>query len=210
NKIMNKKVLYTIAFIASLNTSGFSQGFLGKLKDKAANAGSDLIVKKGMQKAEKAIDGNDEKQEKTSKAKNSEQEEQAHSNEKEFSHSGVTSYSKFDFVSGENIIFVENFDQDVVGEFPLKWFTNGSSEVVTIEGHTGKWLKLVAGVTLSPTMELPPNFILEYDLVLNMPFDPKANTIAPFPNWQFSLYDGGNENTKLIYSGNKLNNRLAF
>jgi OOP family OmpA-OmpF porin len=208
---MNKKTMFLMVFTICLNTSLFSQGFLGKLKDKAANTGSDLIVKKGAEKAEKVIDGKDKKKEKSNESKNkTKQEEQVVDDEHTDNNTGITSYSKFDFVPGAHILFEENFDQDVIGEFPLRWFTNGSSEVVTIEGHTGKWLKLVAGVTLSPTMILPPNFILEYDLVLNMPFDPKANKIAPFPNWQFSLYDGGNENTKLIYNGNKLNNRLAF
>lgn len=82
--------------------------------------------------------------------------------------------------------------------------------MVTAEGLKGRWLKLVAGRTLTPTVKFPPNFILEYDLLINMPIDPKRNAIAPFPGWQFQIYDGGDKTLKLSYDGHKLNNMLAF
>src|SRR5687767_948036 len=38
----------------------------------------------------------------------------------------LKAYSKFDFVPGDVILYAEDFSQDVVGEFPVKWNTNGS------------------------------------------------------------------------------------
>lgn len=208
---MDTKIFGVIAVALCLNTTAFSQKFLDKLKDKAANASSDLIVKKSGEKAEKAIDGKGGKNEKADQAKNNQQEEEQDLTDgKKENHKGIISYSKFDFVSGENIIYAENFQQDVIGEFPLKWFTNGSAEVVTVDGMDGRWLKLVAGRTLTPTVKFPPNFILEYDLLVNMPVDPKKNAISTFKSWQFQIYDSGDKALKLSYDGHKLNNMLFF
>jgi hypothetical protein len=52
------------------------------------------------------------------------------------------SYSKFDFVPGERIVAAEDFAQDAIGDFPAKWNTNASGEIVTIAGQPGRWLKL--------------------------------------------------------------------
>lgn len=86
------------------------------------------------------------------------------------------SYSKFDFVPGEKIVASEDFSQDAVGDFPAKWNTNGSAEVVTIEGYGGKWLMLTktnkASYIPDFVKDLPDNFTLEYDLVYNN-FDKK-------------------------------------
>lgn len=194
-----------------ISASGFAQGFLKKLAEKAANAGSDLIVKKGTQKAEKVVDGKSNKKDKATTATAVAEDKGVEPDSKSSVKGGsFKSYSKFDFVPGEKIVFAENFDQDAIGEFPLKWFTNGSAEVVTVEGLAGRWLKLIAGRTLTPTVKFPANFILEYDLLVHMPVDPKSNAITPFPGWQFQIYDGGDKTLKLSYDGHKLNNMLTF
>lgn len=208
---MKQRIFNVILLALFLCSSASSQSFFEKLKNKASDAGSDLIVKKSKEKAEKTIDGTDSKNEKNDKSnQDSNGKNQVVDEGSNKAYKGIASYSKFDFVPGENIIFYENFEQDVIGEFPLKWFTNGSAEVVTLEGLEGKWLKLVAGKILSPTIELPTNFTLEYDLILNMPHDPNSTkTISAFPNWNFSIFDGGNKNLKLN-EGNKINNMLSF
>ncbi len=40
-------------------------------------------------------------------------------------------YSKFDFVPGEKLMFFDDFTQDNAGDFPARWNTNGKGEVVT-------------------------------------------------------------------------------
>lgn len=81
---------------------------------------------------------------------------------------GIKSYSKFDFVPGEKIVFAEDFSQDAIGEFPLKWNTNGSGEVMTIEKVPGKWLNMTAGTLYQLPYEkkLPDNFSIEFDLLV--------------------------------------------
>ncbi len=81
------------------------------------------------------------------------------------------SYSKFDFVPGEKVVASEEFSQDAVGDFPAKWNTNGTAEVVTIDGYDGKWLMLKktekASYIPDFVKDLPENFTLEFDLIYN-------------------------------------------
>src|SRR5262245_58283088 len=51
-------------------------------------------------------------------------------------------FSKFDFVPGEKVVAFEDFTQDAIGDFPAKWNTNGSAEIVTLAGKPGRWLKI--------------------------------------------------------------------
>jgi len=77
------------------------------------------------------------------------------------------SFSKFDFVPGENIIGFEDFMQDAIGDFPAQWNTNASGEVVTVAGKPGRWLKLTAGGFFTPEFvkALPDNFTIEFDVL---------------------------------------------
>lgn len=81
-------------------------------------------------------------------------------------------YSKYDFVSGEKVKAIEDFSQDAVGDFPAKWNTNASGEIVTMEGQTGKWLQLAKSGVFMPEFitELPENFTFEFDLAVNPKF----------------------------------------
>lgn len=79
----------------------------------------------------------------------------------------LKSYSKFDFVPGEKIIALEDFTQDAVGDFPAKWNTNASGEVVNLDGIAGKWLQFAKNGVFYPEFvkELPENFTVEFDMI---------------------------------------------
>ncbi len=79
----------------------------------------------------------------------------------------MKAYSKFDFIPGEKVIAAEDFAQDAVGDFPAKWNTNASGEVVKIEGNTTKWLQFANKGIFYPEFinELPENFTVEYDMM---------------------------------------------
>ena len=76
------------------------------------------------------------------------------------------SYSKFDFVPGEKIVAAEDFTQDAIGDFPGKWNTNASGEIVTIAGQPGRWLKLTRAGFFTPEFvtDFPDNVTVEFDL----------------------------------------------
>src|SRR5215212_9608299 len=92
---------------------------------------------------------------------------------------GVASYAqtayktKYDFVPGEKLIAYEDFSATEVGDFPLKWNTNATAEVVTLNNKPGKWLKINKESVFHPEFinNLPDNFTLEFDLGVNQGFD---------------------------------------
>ncbi|WP_315815738.1 OmpA family protein [Paraflavitalea speifideaquila] len=63
----------------------------------------------------------------------------------------------------------EDFSQDVLGDFPDKWNTNSTGELVTVEGKTGKWLSLAKEGVFMPEFitSLPENFTLEFEVMCN-------------------------------------------
>ncbi|WP_127125018.1 OmpA family protein [Pseudoflavitalea rhizosphaerae] len=73
-----------------------------------------------------------------------------------------------DFVPGTNILFQDDFLNDPEGDFPAKWNTNGSGEVVKISGVEGKWLEVKHSSVITPEMKgkLPENYTIEFDLFL--------------------------------------------
>ena len=81
-------------------------------------------------------------------------------------------YSKFDFVPGEKVVAVEEFAQDEIGDFPAKWNTNASGEVVTVTGQTGRWLKLTKAGFFTPELvaDVPENVTVEFDLLVRQEF----------------------------------------
>ena len=81
----------------------------------------------------------------------------------------MKAYSKYDFVPGEKVFAFEDFSTAEVGDFPARWNTNGTAEVVTLNTKGGKWLKINKEATFYPEFitDLPENFTLEFDLGVN-------------------------------------------
>jgi flagellar motor protein MotB len=76
------------------------------------------------------------------------------------------SYSKFDFVSGEKVLYYDDFERVAVGDFPAEYNTDANGEVMTVEGKPGKWLGLNANGSFlpEPIGILPENFTLEMNV----------------------------------------------
>jgi outer membrane protein OmpA-like peptidoglycan-associated protein len=80
----------------------------------------------------------------------------------------ITVYSKFDYVPGDKLMFFDDYSKDFIGDFPSKWNTNGSGEVVTIDDSPQRWMELVPGYGIHyiPNMPaLPEEYTLEFDLL---------------------------------------------
>ena len=77
-------------------------------------------------------------------------------------------YSKFDFVPGDKILFYDDFSQDFVGDFPSKWNTNGSGEVVKINNAEGNWFELQPSHStfyIPDLKDLPEDYTIEFDIL---------------------------------------------
>jgi len=81
--------------------------------------------------------------------------------------------SKYDFVPGEKVVAYEDFSEAAVGDFPTRWNTNATAEVVTLNNNEGKWLKINKEGVWMPEFinSLPDNFTLEFDLGVSSNFD---------------------------------------
>lgn len=78
------------------------------------------------------------------------------------------SFSKFDFIPGEKVLFYDNFDHVAIGDFPMEFNTNGSGEVMSVEGRTEKWFGMTQnGSYVQEGLKyLPENFTLEFEVGL--------------------------------------------
>ena len=79
----------------------------------------------------------------------------------------LQSFSKYDFVPGERVIFYEDFSQDAIGDFPALWNTNGSAEIVTTNLFPGNWMKFSTrnAVWTDQLLNLPDNYTVEFDVI---------------------------------------------
>ena len=79
----------------------------------------------------------------------------------------LQSFSKYDFVPGEKVIFFDDFTQDAVGDFPALWNTNGSAEVVTTNLFPGNWMQFSTreAIWTDQLLNLPENYTIEFDVV---------------------------------------------
>ena len=160
--------ILVLAFLLA-STGLYSQFGLGKILKRKVE---EKVEKKTEEAVEKALEEPSEEteseEENNDKTKQKDDEPTILRNESP-DVPNMQTYSKFDFIPGDRIIFFEDFSQDNVGDFPAKWNTNGSGEVITTNLYTGKWLKMVNDANYVPDMNhpFPENFTLEFDLLTN-------------------------------------------
>ncbi len=108
----------------------------------------------------------------------------------------MQTYSKYDFIPGEKVLFFDDLSETSVGDFPANWNTNASGEVVTNNLYPGKWFRMTGSgcVSLDEGMKLPDNYTIEYDVISN-PVE-EGNTAHEFG---FYLYSA--ENPKDLSEG---------
>lgn len=173
-----KKLILLIVAIASIIT--VNAQILKRLGDRAKNK----MEQKAGDKVDKSIDDAVEgkKKEKEKEESASTQQKQESSDETASTNSSskddtkasepaaLKAYSKYDFIPGEKVFAFEDFSNAEVGDFPERWNTNGTAEIVTLNTKPGKWLKINKEAVFFPEFinsDLPENFTLEFDLGVN-------------------------------------------
>lgn len=134
---------------------------IGKKVEKKVNQ---AIDKNAQQAVDTAFAGNNNQ---ANKAGNVPPQQQADTIGPAASQVSLQTYSKYDFIPGEKIVFYDDFSQDNVGDFPALWNTNGSGEVVTTNLYPGHWLKFDTRNALwtDPLLKLPENYTIEFDVI---------------------------------------------
>ena len=154
----------------------------GKIKDKAnqrANQGVDDGINEAFDETENGVKNGDKKKDKSkdeTKQENTDNQKQENGNTQQSPSNetqspsapqSLKSYSKFDFVPGDKVIFYEDFMQDALADFPALWNTTGSGEVTTTNLYPGNWFKMKSGGVFMPEITIPfnENFTFECDLI---------------------------------------------
>jgi OOP family OmpA-OmpF porin len=99
----------------------------------------------------------------------------------------ITSYSKYDFVPGDTVLYAEDFANEAIGELPVNWNSSGKGEVVTLNNQTGNWLKLFANSNYltANTKAFTKNFTVEFDVLFQL-----KNTGSAYPVFAFGMLSG--------------------
>lgn len=81
----------------------------------------------------------------------------------------LKTYSKFDFVPGNKVLFFDDFSETAIGDFPVSWNTNSSGEVIQTNLFPGKWLMMneEANFYLLDGLKVDKNFTIEFDVFFN-------------------------------------------
>ena len=104
----------------------------------------------------------------------------------------LESYTQYDFVPGDKMLYFEDFSQDAIGDFPALWTSNGSGEVKTVSLAPGKWMHMNgedAVYCYSKNVAFPDNFIIEFDII---PDEEYGHGIV------FTLYEENQDDPKEI------------
>jgi len=190
----NSKAVLVVLLLLFFAPAAHGQ-ILKKIGKKAGDAAERAIERRAEKEAEerteRALDsilepGKKGKQKKDKKAKDkkasSDKETKTNPNSsvgKEQSKS-LQIYSKFDFVPGDELLFYDDFTDDFIGDFPAKWNTDGSGEVVLIGDSAEKWFQLKSKSSYFPNIgSLPEDFTLEFDLKL-IAFNQNTSSTARF------------------------------
>jgi len=171
---LTKKFVYfgLIASMALISPASQAQSILKKIKDRAAQTATGKILDKTDKAVSEGIN-------KTLETANPEQDNPTGENSKDqtLEDSGqpahsVKAFSKFDFVAGDSILYVNDFSNEATGELPAGWNSNGSSVLVKLDGMEGQWLRMAQRtVCLSDNRKLlGQDFTVEFDMFLQIDF----------------------------------------
>jgi OmpA-OmpF porin, OOP family len=75
--------------------------------------------------------------------------------------------TRFDFVPGDSLLFLDDFTQDELGEFPSRWrLVSGTFEIAEMKGE--RWLRCVSDdghIRMKVPASLPEFWTLEFDAI---------------------------------------------
>lgn len=176
-KIIVTLLVATLPFIADAQLSGVWNKVKNKTKQRADNR-IDKEIDKGLDEIEGTSTKKSEPVAKTPAATKEETKEPV------AEETGVKSFTKYDFIPGELILYYDNFEGEALAELPTNWNTSGTGEVTTLDKYPGNWLRMHKPFTYlsSNTKSFGENYTVEFDLILQL----KNNGWA-YPEFYFGL-----------------------
>lgn len=180
------KIFYIVLFTFLFSTAYGQINIPGKVRNQTTNRADNRVdqgIDNTLNKIENGI-GNVFKKKDKSKNGNVEEADEANANEADAieitekapaikTKQKLESYTQYDFVPGDKILYFEDFSQDAVGDFPANWTSNGSGEIATVNIAPGNWLHFTTKdgyYCYTKPIEFPENFIMEFDFIPNEDF----------------------------------------
>ena len=173
-----KKIIFILCVSMLFSTQADAQAWLKKLGKTAENAAKHAVERRvertanevtnqAMDKAEDSVKGETEQDKSQTEGKDAVNNDVNTGKKNKDGGVSLASYSKYDFIPGEKVIFFEDFSQDAIGDFPALWNTNGSAEVVTTNLYPGNWMKFVMHqcIWTDALLNLPDNYTIEFDVI---------------------------------------------
>lgn len=172
--LRNLTLIVCSAIAFTLHAQIDIQGAIERKARERAERKVDQTIDKGFDKTEEGIDEGTREATKKKGNKNAEENTTEGSGNTEEGSSAASpgntktplrSYSKFDFVPGDKVIYMEEFSDDAIGDYPSGWNTESSGEIVTVEGAPGRWYKFSGHGYAYPEGigTLPENFTVEFN-----------------------------------------------
>jgi len=184
---MNRKIIIAL-LIAFLPFAAGAQlnGIMNKVKNKTKQR-VDNKVDKEIDKTLDEIEGTPKKSEPAAAPTVTKQETKK---EPVIEETPLKSFTKYDFIPGEFILYYDNFEGEALAELPTNWNTSGTGEVTTLDKFPGNWLRVHKPFTYlsSNKKEFGENYTVEYDLILQL----KNNGWA-YPEFYFGLFSTKDE-----------------
>jgi outer membrane protein OmpA-like peptidoglycan-associated protein len=122
----------------------------------------------------------------------------------------LQTYSKYDFIPGEKVVFFDDFTETAVGDFPPNWNTTASGEVVTNNLYPGNWFKLIGegSVALEEGLKLTENYTIEFDVI---PYVVDADNVSfEYGFYLYSAQDPKDLNEGGAVPGNNGGIKMSF
>jgi OmpA-OmpF porin, OOP family len=163
---MNRKLIFVLLIaILPFTVDAQFNGILNKVKNKTKQR-TDNKIDKEIDKTLDEIEGK-QKPEPVSAASTTTQQTKAEIKTEE---PALKSYTKYDFIPGEQILYYDNFEGEALAELPTAWNTSCTGEVTTFDNYPGNWLRLHKPFTYlsSNKKEFGENYTVEFDVILNL------------------------------------------
>lgn len=195
-----KKIFLFISLLVIVQAEG---QILKKITDKAKQKAEEKANKKADESIEKKKSDEDANN-KTNENKNTEVRDTTGKNETAPAQpESLKVYSKYDFVPGEKVVGFEDFSTGNIGDFPAGWNTNGSAEIVTVEGKPGRWLWISKPGVFLPefTNKYPDDFTFEFDLLHGSPITGGELQFVMAELSNFEVLHGWNTSAHTLWTG---------
>ena len=203
-----KKILIILGIMLFAVSGANGQSWLNTLGNKAKEKAKEKVEQKVEQKTEEVMEKGFESVEKGVKGEEEGEQAEEVSQEAELEKpvakkssnqtnapqqkKSLESFTQYDFVPGDKILYFEDFSQDAIGDFPALWTSNGSGEVKSVSVASGKWLHLNgedAVYCYMRKIDFPSNFIIEFDIIPDKEYS--------YDGIIFTIYENQSDNTEV-------------